>query len=72
MSSASNVLQFVVAVIVVAVISQAAKQVGFFDGASAVSLAIKGFLTFFCLSLVVFPVTLMLGGISNRNRFFQR
>lgn len=73
MTTASNVIQFVISVAVVAVISQAAKTMGFLNGgAGAVTLTIKGFLTFFCLALLYFPVSLMLGGIPYRNKFFKR
>ena len=71
-SSSTNVVHFVAWVTVVAVISQAAKQTGYLDGAGAVPLTIKGFLTFFSVSLLYFPVSLMLGGIPHRNKFFQR
>ena len=72
-SSSTHVVQFVVSVTVVAVISQAAKQMGYLDeGGAAVSITIKGFLTFFSLSLLYFPVSLMLGGVKRRNEFFQR
>lgn len=72
MTSTSNVIQFLISVTVVAVISQAAKQMGYLRDMSAVSITIKGFLTFFSLSLVYFPVSLMLGGIPYRNKFFER
>lgn len=72
MTTASNVIQFVISVAVVAAISQAAKNMGYMSGAGAVPLAIKGFLTFFCLALLYFPVSLMLGGIPYRNKFFKR
>lgn len=72
MSRSSNVVQFVISVTVVAIISQAAKYMGFLDNSAVVSMTIKGFLTFFSLMLVYFPVSLMLGGIPNRDRFFHR
>lgn len=72
-STSSNVLQFIVSVVVVAVISQVAKNMGYLDGSmGATSMAIKGFLVFFSLGLAYFPVSLMLGGIPARNRFFNR
>ena len=71
-STAQNVVQFVISVGVVAVISQVVKAQGVFDGGGTVVLTIKGFLTFFSLALLYFPISLMLGGIPYRNRFFKR
>jgi hypothetical protein len=71
-STAQNVVQFVISVGVIAVISQVVKAQGVFDGGGTVVLTIKGFLTFFSLALLYFPISLMLGGIPYRNRFFKR
>lgn len=71
-STATNVIQFVISVAVVAAISQAAKTQGYLDGMGAVPLTVKGFLTFFSLALLYFPISLMLGGIPYRNKFFKR
>jgi hypothetical protein len=71
----SNFLQFIISVVVVAVMSKAAKETGFLNNNSqgdSVSLTIKGFLTFFSLALAYFPATLMLSGIEYRNKFFKR
>ena len=72
MANTSNLVQFVISVAVVAVISQAANSMGYLEAMGAVSLTIKGFLTFFSLALLYFPVSLMLGGIPYRNKFFAR
>lgn len=72
MSSTKNVIQYVVSVAVVAVLSEAAKRMGYLQGSTAVPMVIKGFLTFFTVALIYFPVSLMLGGIPYRNKFFQR
>ena len=73
MSSVHNFLTFTVSVVVVAVISRVAKMSKILESDDvAVSMTIKGFLMFFALSLIYFPVSLMLGGVQNRNKFFQR
>ena len=72
MSKSNNVVQFVMSVTVVAVMSHAAKEIGLLRGAGSLAMVIKGFLTFFCSALLYFPVSLMLGGIAYRNRFFER
>ena len=70
--AAQNVMQYVVAVVAVAVISRVVNQYKILQGTNQQKNLIRGFLTFFAVSLCYFPVSLMMGGISYRNEFFNR
>ena len=72
MSASSNFVKFAISVMVVAVISQLAVNYQLLKMGGAVSMTIKGFLTFFAGALLYFPISLMLGGMEKRNEFFQR
>ena len=68
----SNIVQFVICVAVVTGISQAMKTTGFIDNIGMPYMVVKGMLAFFSMYMVYYPISLMLGGISVRDRFFDR
>ena len=71
-STTTPLVQYIGSVMAVAVISKIVTQYEIGKGSKMNEELIRGFLTFFAVSLCAFPVTLMLGGIQNRNRFFRR
>lgn len=71
-TASDNVMQYVVAVLVVAIISKVVTKYKQLQGDQTQRNLIRGFLTFFSVSLCWFPISLMLGGIAYRNKFFKR
>tara|TARA_Y100001958_G_C20668600_1_gene188899 strand:+ start:215 stop:451 length:237 start_codon:yes stop_codon:yes gene_type:complete len=72
MSSTSYTTQYVMSVMGVAVLSQVVVSMKLLQTSASNKQLIRGFLTFFSVSLCYFPVSLMLGGVRYRNKFFQR
>ena len=71
-ATSSPLVQFVGSVMAVAVISRVLTQLKVGATSEMNQQLIRGFLTFFAVSLCYFPISLMLGGIKTRNRFFGR
>lgn len=67
-----NTMQYVISVMVIAVISKLVNNYGLQKGSGTQAMLIKGFLTFFAVAMCYFPVSLMLGGMRTRDKFFRR
>lgn len=67
-----NTMQYVISVMAIAVISKVVNNYGWQKGSGSQAMLIRGFLTFFAVAMCYFPVSLMLGGMRMRDKFFQR